>query len=117
MAGTWLVCGGRDFADRDRAYSWLDRLAAHHGTPDRLIHGDARGADRIGRDWARDRGVPIGTYPADWTRHGRAAGPIRNQQMLDEGHPSLVIALPGGRGTADMIARSQAAGIKTVVAH
>lgn len=49
---------------------------------------------------------------ADWKTHGRAAGPIRNQRMIDEWKPTLVIAFAGGRGTADMIRRAKAAGIE-----
>ena len=62
-------------------------------------------------EWAR---IPVKEYPADWQKHGRAAGPIRNQQMLDEGKPDLVVAFDGGRGTADMIARAEKAGVRVV---
>jgi hypothetical protein len=55
--------------------------------------------------------VPIDVYVAQWKKHGRAAGPIRNQRMLDEGKPDLVVAFPGGRGTADMIRRAERAGV------
>jgi hypothetical protein len=48
---------------------------------------------------------------ADWNTHGRAAGPIRNQRMLDEVKPELVVAFPGGRGTADMVRRAREAGV------
>ena len=54
----------------------------------------------------------IELFPADWKVRGRAAGHIRNQQMLDEGRPHLVVAFPGGRGTADMVRRARAAGIE-----
>jgi hypothetical protein len=53
-------------------------------------------------------------YPADWAKHGRAASPIRNQQMLDEGRPNLVVAFPGGRGTADMVRRARSAGVEVI---
>ncbi len=51
-------------------------------------------------------------YEADWHEHGRAAGPIRNARMIAEGRPDLVIAFPGGRGTADMVSRARKAGIE-----
>jgi len=51
---------------------------------------------------------------ANWAELGRKAGPIRNQQMLDEGKPNLVVAFPGGRGTADIVRRARAAGIEVV---
>lgn len=55
------------------------------------------------------------TFRANSRKHGRAAGPIRNQQMLDEGKPHLVVAFPGGTGTADMVRRAQAAGVLVLV--
>jgi hypothetical protein len=61
---------------------------------------------------AKQAGLSIEVYPADWKKHGRSAGPIRNQHMLDVGKPNLVIAFPGGRGTADMMKRAEKAGIE-----
>jgi hypothetical protein len=60
-----------------------------------------------------DRNIPSEIYHADW-QLGRKAGPIRNQRMLDEGRPELVIAFPGGRGTSDMTARARAAPLETI---
>ena len=106
-----LVCGGRDFADRDTVFRALNALAEKYGRLN-VIQGGARGADRLALDWALQApSVQLSNYPADWQRHGKAAGAIRNQQMLDEGKPDLVLAFPGGRGTADMVRRAKAAGI------
>lgn len=71
----------------------------------------AKGADELGFDWAISRGVVTERYRADWDKFGKSAGPIRNQQMLTKGVPDLVIAFPGGVGTADMINRAEKAGI------
>jgi hypothetical protein len=125
-----LVCGGRMYGrvaddcppellaqERERAgrervtlYRYLDRHKAEISV---VIHGGANGADEWADKWAADRIVPQHSFKADWKAHGRAAGPIRNQRMIDEGKPDLVIAFPGGRGTADMVRRAQAAGIET----
>jgi hypothetical protein len=75
------------------------------------MEGGARGGDRCARNWAISRGVTYRTFDADWTRYRHRAGPIRNQQMLDEGCPDLTIALPGGKGTTDMVLKSRAAGV------
>lgn len=104
-----IVCGGRDFTDEDAVFGALDLYVAPGR--DIVIQGGAGGADRLAREWCRQRLCRYENYPADWTTHGRAAGPIRNQQMIDEGRPTKVIAFPGGRGTADMIRRARAAGI------
>lgn len=105
-----LVCGGRDHPDPIGVRLHLDSM--HAASPIAcVITGDARGVDRTAMMWANENGVPTEPYPADWEKHGRAAGPIRNRQMLDEGKPDLVVAFPGGRGTADLVRRAKAAGI------
>jgi len=97
-----LVCGGRAFADRESLDQALDGFhAAHRITM--LIHGGAEGGDSLAGDWAQRRRVPMTVFHADWETHGRAAGPIRNERMLKEGRPDLVIAFPGGHGTSQMV--------------
>lgn len=108
-----LVCGGRDFTNADLLNRELDRLHAEHGFGG-LIEGGAPGADTLAGVWADARGVPRQTFPADWKKHRRAAGPIRNQQMLDEGKPDLVVAFPGGTGTAGMMKLAKTAGVRIV---
>lgn len=106
---TWLVCGGRDFADQDMFDGAMGDLIRLKGMPERIVHGDASGADTMAARWAARHAVTVHAEPADWATHGRAAGPIRNQEMLDRFKPSLVVAFPGGRGTADMVRRARAA--------
>lgn len=104
-----LVCGGRDYRDRPGVFDALNRAHAKRAIC-LVIHGAASGADSLGSAWARNRGIEEVPFPADWTQ-GRAAGPIRNQRMLDDGKPDAVIAFPGGQGTADMVRRAEAAGV------
>jgi hypothetical protein len=105
-----LVCGGRDFKDRERAYLIMDII--HASLPvSVVIHGGARGADTLAGEWAFERGVPVEEFKAEWTKHGKKAGPIRNQKMLDEGKPDLVVAFHGGKGTDDMVKRARKAGL------
>ena len=96
-----LITGGRDFADRQLLFETLDRLHAARGFT-LVIHGAAKGADSLADEWAKERGIEVQARPADWKKHGRAAGPIRNQEMLKE-NPQLVVAFPGGKGTANMV--------------
>lgn len=107
-----LVCGGRDYSDLDRVYQVLDGI--HYRTPiSCIIEGGAKGADYLAARWSAMRNLPDhARFPADWTVHGKAAGPRRNQRMVDEGKPDLVVAFPGGTGTADMVRRAKAAGIE-----
>jgi hypothetical protein len=104
-----IVCGGRDFKERERAFEALD--AVHAKTPiTTIVHGGAGGADTIADEWAASRGVPVEVFLADWKKQRRAAGPIRNQKMADSG-AGACMALPGGSGTADMCRRAAAANI------
>lgn len=107
-----VVCGGRDYRDRAAVYAFLDKLHAEHGIT-LIIHGDASGADRLGRDWAVERGIPHRPFPADWSK-GCRAGFRRNRQMLTEGNPDLIVAFPGGRGTTDMILAGKTAGVTVI---
>lgn len=105
-----LVCGGRHFADAERLGAFLGAVEQHYKITT-IIHGGAAGADHLAGKYAEWQKIPAHVFPAEWNRHGLAAGPIRNQRMIDEGKPDLVVAFAGGRGTADMIRRAKAAGI------
>ena len=106
-----LICGGRQFSDAAFLWKTMDELNAKTPVTE-VIVGGAIGADTLGERWSKDRRIPYRIFMADWAAHGRAAGPIRNQAMLDEGKPNLVVAFVGGRGTADMMRRARAAGVK-----
>lgn len=108
-----LVCGGRNFTDGALLGRVLDNLAKAE-IIDAVIEGDAHGADRMAGFWARKRGIDNIKFPADWKAHGNAAGAIRNQQMLAEGRPDLVIAFLGGSGAADMVLKAKRAGLRVV---
>ena len=115
-----LVCGGRDLFD----YIWFDhQLSIIYSSlcegedPDKVvvIQGEAKGADMLAKGWAKSLNFEIESYPADWRKYGHTAGPIRNQQMLDEGNPDFVVAFPGGNGTKDMVNRANKAGIEVII--
>lgn len=108
-----LVCGGRDFSDESTLINYLFRLDDDRPIT-AIIHGGAPGADTIAGKCAELLKVPCTVYRAAWRKHGKAAGPIRNQRMLDEGKPDLVVAFAGGRGTANMVALAKIAGVETI---
>lgn len=124
-----LVCGGRTYGWAKVVEGMLPRKVVNsehwntmYGVLDyyyprvtHIISGHAPGADQMAEAWADERGVPLTIFPANWQKDGRAAGPKRNQRMLDEGKPDLVIAFPGGTGTADMVSRAQHAGIEVKI--
>ena len=106
-----LVCGGRDYTDSHKLHEVLDSLDKIELV---IIEGGARGADTMASCWAAFNSVECLTFHANWNKYGRGAGHIRNQQMLDEGKPDLVIAFPGGKGTANMISRAKKAGVDVI---
>jgi len=109
-----LICGGRNFQSHTSGFRQLD--AINRAKPFGLvITGGALGADTVADDWANQRGIPRVIFPANWNGDGqRAAGPKRNQRMLDLMNVKLVVAFPGGTGTADMVRRAKLANIGVI---
>jgi hypothetical protein len=102
-----LVCGSRDWTDIDIVYKRLQSLPSSTT----IVHGGCRGADMIADSVAKKLGLNIKCFPAEWNKHGKSAGPKRNQKMIDETNPELVIAfhqdIESSRGTKDMINRAK----------
>lgn len=107
-----LVCGGRDYSDQRKVFTYLDAIHKKSGI-NVLIEGGALGADALARSWARDRGIIVATVNAVWDKRGRGAVPQRNAAMLSL-NPDGVLAFPGGRGTANMVQQAKDAGVKVV---
>ncbi len=105
-----VVTGGRDFQDYDLVKRTLDRFSV-----DEIIQGGARGADALAKRYAREKDILCITCEANWKRYGRLAGPIRNRRMLYSfSAPDLVVAFPGGRGTADCVRQARELGIEVL---
>lgn len=105
-----LCCGGRYFSDATFLAARLDDL--HQMLGDFvIIHGGARGADRLAGEWGKRHGFPVIEVAANWDIYAKSAGAIRNGWMLDFCFPTYVVAFPGGNGTADMIRKCKARGL------
>lgn len=100
-----LVTGGRDYANAALVHSVLQE----YDDPT-IIVGDAKGADTLAKESAESLGFRTEVFFASWSMYGKRAGPIRNAEMISQ-NPDLVIAFPGGKGTADCVARAEKAGI------
>jgi hypothetical protein len=105
-----LVCGGRSYSNKEYLYKILDSLVR----PSVVIHGNAAGADSLADAWAIDRGITAIRCPAKWSQFGRVAGPLRNQFMLDFHKPDVVVAFPGGAGTAHMVSIAKQADVLVI---
>ncbi len=125
-----IVTGGRDYPDRESVHHALDLVhaltpieAVLHGacgaTWPRVVAADLTGADRWAHEWATERGVVVHAHPANWERYGRGAGPRRNGDMIGRAGQlcrwqedrALVLACPGGPGTADCVRQAKRSGL------
>ncbi len=114
-----LICGDRNWTDKKLMGDWLDII---DNSPEEIISGGCRGADKLAEELAADRGIAMRVFLADWKRYGKAAGPIRNHKMIDDGKPDLVVAfhdnLDASRGTKNMKTIAYKANINfAVVSH
>ena len=110
-----LICGDRNWFDENKICCELLQL---NDKEDIIITGGAQGADSIANKIANNLLFKTMVFPADWKKYGRAAGPIRNRQMLDL-KPDKVIAfhtdITKSKGTADCVNEAKRRGIKVEV--
>ncbi|MDZ5450998.1 SLOG family protein [Labrys sedimenti] len=111
---TVLVCGD-EAIDQRRVFAILDRLLADEGEF-RIVHAGKRGADLLAAKWAVAHRVRSIVERASWLRYGTSAGPLRNEHMLNFYEPFVVIAFPGGKDCADLVARARRSGVRIVEA-
>ena len=118
-----IIAGSRKFNDYQKMLLTLDRLGVHLINtidPVEIVSGHARGADELGERFAEVYGYPLKIFPADWDKYGKAAGPIRNEQMAkyaSEADRGILIAFPIGesRGTRNMIEIAKRYGLEVEV--
>src|SRR5215217_1020713 len=113
-----LVCGATYFTDYQKFHDEIMKIFGDKDLSDiTIISGMAKGADTMAVQFAEQYGMPCLKFPADWARYGKGAGPVRNQLMLDQGKPNLIVAFPmqSSRGTRDMINRGLMEDVEVIV--
>jgi len=90
------IVGSRTFTDQERFDAWIDKAIELWGIPDEVVSGGASGADTLGERWARSRGIKVTIFRPDWDQYGRAAGIIRNRDII--ARATHVLAFPSRRG-------------------
>ena len=105
-----IIAGGRDFTDYMKLASACDALL-REVTVSEIVSGTAKGADQLGERFANGGGYPIKRFPADWDKHGKAAGPKRNAEMAE--YADCLIAFWDGqsKGTKNMIDTAKKKGL------
>ena len=110
MAFKILVCGGRSYNEWAKFCEVMNGVMEEFGCVTHIIQGGAEGADKYAYRYAIINGVqPVECLP-NWGHYGKKAGHMRNYFMLDL-KPDLVIAFPGGKGTANMISQAIKRGV------
>lgn len=102
------VTGGRGYDDPLHVAAALNTIHSQFGIKT-LVEGGATGLDTLARVWAKGRDIAVETHAADWNKHGKAAGPIRNGEMVEV--IDALAVFPGGRGTDDMRRRAHKKGL------
>lgn len=106
-----VIAGGREFDNYELLKAAVSEVLGKHPLSQlEVVSGAARGADRLGERWARENGVALRQFPADWNQHGKRAGYLRNEEMAD--YADAVLVLPGGRGTDHMAQSAKRRGLK-----
>jgi len=111
-----LICGDRNWTEGEPIRAYLCKLQDWGFSI--IIEGEAPGADILAREEAEQMGFTVMKFPAHWEKYGRAAGPIRNREMLDQ-QPALVIAFHDNpsqsKGTRDTVEEAMRRGIQVIV--
>lgn len=113
-----LFCGSRNYTDKSKILTVMQALQTQDNDLV-IVNGGARGADKLSQEVAELLGLTTSQFFPDWEQHGKAAGPIRNKQMLDENEIDLVVAftdnMEESKGTANMIGQSRKRNIRVIV--
>lgn len=114
-----LITGSRTINDKLKVTNMLNRLLVNVKDDIEMLFGDADGVDKIAWDWCKLNDIPYQRYKPDWDTYGRAAGPMRNTDMINQltKDNCLVIAFwdKKSRGTKDVINKARAKDLFTIV--
>ena len=112
-----IIAGSRTFQDyellKKECDDFLKSKCQTHEIV--IVSGAAQGADRLGEQYARERGYAIDSHPADWKKYGKAAGPFRNAEMVNSADALIAFWDGKSRGTEHIIRFSQTKGRETKI--
>lgn len=97
-----IIAGGRDYHNYNFVETMLNYFIKDHIITE-VVSGGAKGADALGERYAKEYKIPLKVFPADWDKHGRSAGPIRNAQMGDYADQLVAVWDGKSKGTKNMI--------------
>lgn len=109
-----IIAGSRSFNNYEKFADALNDLS-YFLDPTAVFSGLAHGADTMALRWAAEEDLPVKKFPADWDKYGKAAGPIRNEQMAQEADALVAFWDGESRGTKSMIDLALKNGLFVVV--
>lgn len=110
-----IVAGSRHIEDYDEVRFAIEDADLLFGPIDEIVHGGARGVDKLANEWAIRMDVPVKVFEAEWDKHGKAAGPRRNHDMAEYGDALVAVWDGESRGTKVMIQKALAHGMDVLV--
>ncbi len=110
-----IIAGGRDFIDEIQFKEGIEGAKSLISQATEIVSGGGPGADYLGEQWAEQNGIAVRKFPAEWSKHGRGAGPKRNQQIADYADGLVAFWNGTSRGTKDMIERAVDRGLKVYI--
>lgn len=108
-----IIAGSRD-ATEEQVRHALD-ACPWIGFASAIVSGTAKGADEFGERWAEEQGIEVLRFPADWKKHGKRAGPVRNREMAENAEGLVAVWDGESRGTLHMIEFALARGLRVFV--
>lgn len=106
-----IIAGGRDFADYTLLSETMDDYLSSITDDIFIVCGQARGADTLGEQYAKEHGYQVNYFPADWNRLGKSAGYIRNTEMAKNADALVAFWDSHSLGTKHMIATAERLGL------
>ena len=112
-----LVSGSRYYSNERKFFEKMDKYDKKYGPFETIVQGEARGADELARQWAESRKRKVIGYKANWSKYGRAAGSLRNSQMLNQTSATILLSFPlqDSVGTWDMVRKARIHDLKVIV--
>lgn len=107
-----IIAGGRDFDNYQLLKEAMDKLLCNITDEIIVVCGQARGADTLGEQYAKEKGYTVAYYPADWKQYRKRAGYLRNEQMAQNADALVAFWDGESRGTKNMIDLAKRYGLK-----
>lgn len=111
-----IIAGGRDFKDYNQLCRICDDILPQFQDVS-IVSGTARGTDRLGERYAKEHGIKVERFPADWDKHGKKAGYLRNKQMAEYSDGLIAFHDHKSKGTKNMISEAQKEELMIVVSY